>query len=137
VTVDPRSPAHKPGPGSDRSAANEGPAAGADRKPPTLLQYFVAPVLFSIGALVGPAYYLYATAQEVVDANIGAGLAMMWTALWGLPWSIWTWNNPPGNNGTEEAIYTACALFNVVLVTLVMCWLRRRAIRATRQSAHL
>ncbi len=89
----------------------------------------VAPVIFLLGALSGPVYYLYATAQETVaaDANIGAGLATMWTALWGFPWSTWTWNNPPSTHGVEETIYACCALFNVVLVSLFNWWRRQQA----------
>jgi hypothetical protein len=80
-------------------------------------------------ALSGPAYYLYATSQPVIGANIGAGFAMMWTALWGLPWSIWPWmslDRPVGND-SEELAFFACALVNVALLCLVTWRGRRRA----------
>jgi hypothetical protein len=88
--------------------------------------YLLPPLAFLVVALSGPAYYLYATSQPVIGANIGAGLAIMWTAACGLPWSLWPWfARMPGNDATE-AIYTACALLNVALLALFMWWRRSR-----------
>ena len=69
-------------------------------------------------AISGPAYYLYATSQPVIGANIGADFAMMWTALWGLPWSIWPWTslNQAVGNDSQELAFIACALVSVALL---------------------
>ena len=90
-------------------------------------------------AVSGPAYYLYATSQPVIGANIGAGLAMMWSVLWGLPWSIWPWTSldRPASDDTQELALFVCALVNVALLGLVIWWRRRRArsTAATSSSA--
>jgi hypothetical protein len=87
-------------------------------------------------AISGPAYYLYATSQPVIGANIGAGFAMMWTALWGLPWSIWPWMslNQAIGNDSQELAFIACALVNVALLGL-MTWRGRRRASQTAETA--
>jgi hypothetical protein len=103
-------------------------------KPP-LWPYLVFPASFLLLVLAGPAYYWlsvaqYGTLESAPDANIGAALGIMWTAIWGLPWSAWPWTSSTveqWSGHATEAIFVACALFNVVLLTVFMFWLRRRA----------
>lgn len=92
--------------------------------------YVTVPVLFLLGALTGPAYYLYATSVPVIGANIGAGLALMWTAGWGLPWSLVPWNVSGTTVPYHFVAFTACALFNVIVVAGLSFLLYRRAARA-------
>jgi hypothetical protein len=78
--------------------------------------------------LVGPVYYLIATVgTRPIEANIGAGLAILWTAAWGLPWSLWPWFARLPGTDTTEASYAAYALLNVLLVALFLRWRWRRS----------
>jgi hypothetical protein len=92
--------------------------------------YVLVPVLHLLAALTGPAYYLYAISVPVIGANIGAGLGLMWTAGWGLPWSLVPFNATGTSNQQDLVAFTACALFNVALVAGLFFVLYRRA--ATR-----
>lgn len=96
--------------------------------------YAAVPLLWLLGALSGPAYYLVAVApygyklNGSPDANIGAGLGVMWTAAWGWPWSLRPWNDL--NIGLlspdrSMLVFAACALLNVVLVAVVFAALYR------------
>lgn len=98
-----------------------------------------AAILGGVLAMSGAAYYLYATSQPVIGANIGAGLAMMWTALWGLPWSIWPWKSldGPASDDTQEIALFACVLVNVALLGLVTWWRRRSSSTAETSSSAL
>jgi hypothetical protein len=102
--------------------------------PPRRWPYVTLPVLFLLGALTGPAYYLYATSVPVIGANIGAGLALMWTAGWGLPWSLVPWNASGSTAQDDFVAFTACALFNVILIAGLSILLYRRSAR-TRSTA--
>jgi hypothetical protein len=88
--------------------------------------YLLPPFCFLLVALSGPVFYLIAMSRSA-DGNIGAGLAIMWTGVWGLPWSIWPFltGNAPG---TDLALsFLACALVNVALLGSWMWWRWRRA----------
>jgi hypothetical protein len=87
----------------------------------------LVPVLHLVAALTGPAYYLYATSVPVIGANIGAGLGLLWTACWGLPWSLVPLNGTGSSNQQDFLAFTACALFNVALVAIGFFLLHRRA----------
>ncbi len=103
---------------------------------PRLWRYLVMPGVHLLLVLVGPAYYAMATVgPEPPDANIGAGLGLLWTAGWGLPWSLWPWYARLPGNDTTEMIFVACAFLNVALFTLFMWWRWRLASRAHRTSA--
>ncbi len=103
--------------------------------PPAVLRwpYAVVPGLHLLAALSGPAYYLLAVApygfdiNGSPDANIGAGLAIGWTAVWGLPWSIWPLRVE--NIDSPEPVLAAFALLNVALVAAVAWWLYRSSVR--------
>ncbi len=96
------------------------------------------PGLHLLAALSGPAYYVAAVApygfdiNGSPDANIGAGLAIGWTALWGLPWSIWPWRAE--NIDSPEPVFAACALLNVALVAAAAWWLYRSSVRRGTRS---
>jgi len=92
--------------------------------------YVLVPGLHPLTALTGPAYYLYATSVPVIGANIGAGLGLLWTACWGLPWSLVPLNATGTSSQQDFVAVTACALFNVALVAIGFFLLYRRA--ATR-----
>jgi hypothetical protein len=102
---------------------------------PPLWPYLAFPAVFLLLVLTGPAYYWLSVAQHgtlesAPDANIGAALGIMWTSIWGLPWSVWPWSSATveqWSGHATEAIFVACALVNVVLLTVFMLWLRRRA----------
>jgi hypothetical protein len=111
------------------------PAQAASSSHPPRWPYAIVPVLHLSAALSGPAYYLYATSAPVIGANIGAGLALMWTAGWGLPWSVVPWN-ATGNTDQETVLaFTACALLNVALVAALFFLLYRRAARRKPSQA--
>jgi hypothetical protein len=104
----------------------------------TLWPYLVFPAIFFLLVMTGPAYYWlsvieYGTLESAPDANIGAALGIMWTAIWGLPWSAWPWTSSTveqWSGHATEAIFVACALVNAVLLTVFMLWLRRRTANA-------
>jgi hypothetical protein len=96
---------------------------------PRRWRYVAAPVLLLIVALTGPAYYLYATSQPVIGANIGAGLGLGWTLVCGMPWSLLVPDPALNTDATLDRLarmYTACALVNVALVAVVSAVLYRR-----------
>jgi hypothetical protein len=124
------------------------PSERADRagaKPP-LWPYLVLPAIFLLLSLTGPAFYWlnvaeYGTLEQAADANIGAAIGIMWTALWGFPWSVWPWNSPGVSQMSghgQELVYVACALVNVLLITGFMIWRWRRVVRVdTREKEHV
>lgn len=69
--------------------------------------------------LVGLGYYLLSVyAYSTPDANIGAGLGLLWLAFFGFPWSIPIF----GNDIDGQAVWlVACAVANVV----AHAWLTR------------
>lgn len=105
--------------------------------------YVLLPVLHLLFALSGPVYYLAAVAGDgwsleggLPDANIGAGLAIMWTALFGLPWSIPIWmiaDLDAWSGNVNELVYAALALLNVALHAALMRWLYRRVVRRSQR----
>jgi hypothetical protein len=88
--------------------------------------YLLPPFGYLLVALSGPVSYLIAMSRSA-DGDIGAGLAILWTGVWGLPWSIWPWTS--GNTlGSGLALsFLACALVNVGLLSSLMWWRWRRA----------
>jgi hypothetical protein len=100
--------------------------------------YVAVPFLWLLGALSGPAYYMYATSQPVIGANIGAGFGLMWTAAWGWPWSLVPWNDVmtgPARLTLDDWFLTfvACALLNVALVSGVFTGLYLYTARRMRR----
>lgn len=99
--------------------------------------YLLPPFGYFVVAISGPASYLGAMSQSV-DGNIGAGFAMIWTAVWGLPWSIGAWMSadvPFGDN--QELKFFGCAVVNVALLGWMMWWRwRRDASRSASESSH-
>jgi hypothetical protein len=96
---------------------------------PRRWRYVSVPVLLLVAALAGPAYYLYATSQPVIGANIGAGLGLGWTWLCGMPWSLLVPDPALNTDVTLDRLalwYTACALLNVALAAVVSASLYRR-----------
>lgn len=87
-------------------------------------------------ALSGPAFaFLSAYFYSTPDANIGYGLGLLWAAVWGLPWSIWPLMTDSASIPVQIAVFTACALLNVVLHAGVWAWLlRRRRARQQREA---
>jgi hypothetical protein len=96
---------------------------------PRLWPYLILPGIYFLLVASGPLYSWYSTTVPVIGANIGYGLGFMWTAVWGMPWSIWPWTNPPGTDMAEVAAYVGCGLLNVALLVGIMLWLRRKAAR--------
>lgn len=112
------------------------PAQTASSTHPARWPYVIVPALHLLAALSGPVYYLYATSAPVIGANIGAGLALMWTAGWGLPWSVVPWNATGVTDQGAFMTFTACALLNVVLVAGLFFLLYRRAAARRPSQAH-
>jgi hypothetical protein len=111
------------------------PAQAAPSSHPPRWPYALVPALHLLAALSGPIAYLYATSVPVIGANIGAGLALMWTAAWGLPWSVVPWNATGTTNQEAFVAFSACALLNVGLVAALFFLLYRRpAARMTSQA---
>lgn len=102
---------------------------------PRLWPYLTPPALLLLLVLTGPAFYGLSAAssgspEASPDANIGTGLAMIWTAVCGLPWSVWPWMSggvETMSSHVKELIFTVCALINVGLLAAFTLWLRRRA----------
>lgn len=88
---------------------------------------WAVPALLIALVLVGPAIYLDGTIGP--DENIWAGLGLGWTAVWGVPWSLPVIFGavPVASGIIEVTLFTACALLNVLIVTLAF---RRRSNRA-------
>ncbi len=90
---------------------------------------WAVPALLIALVLVGPAIYLDGTIGA--DENIWAGLGLGWTAMLGVPWSVpVVFGAVPvvsGSGTLEVTLFTACALLNVLIVTLAF---RRRSKRA-------
>jgi len=96
--------------------------------------YVVGPMLLLMVVLSGPAYYLYASNQPVIGANIGAALGMGWTWVCGMPWSLLVPEPAVVTHAASDwltTLYTACALLNVALLGLVSALLYRRRRAAT------
>jgi hypothetical protein len=85
------------------------------------------PALLLALVLIGPAIYLDATIGA--DENIWEGMGLLWTAMWGVPWSLpIVFGIVPIESGNlAVALFTACALLNVLILTLAF---RRRSSRA-------
>ncbi len=64
-------------------------------------------------------------AHDTPDANIGAGLGLLWVGLMGSPWSWPLWDSELSTGLLVTAIVGA-ALVNVALHLLLRWWLRRR-----------
>ena len=88
--------------------------------------YLLPPLVYLLVALSGPASYLFAISQSI-DGNIGAGAAILWTAVWGFPWSIWPFMHSTAWDTGLLLILLACALVNVGVLALMMWWRWRRA----------
>ncbi len=102
--------------------------------------YFAVPGACLVGALSGPLYFwahVAAFGLSATDANIGAGLGLMWTAAWGLPWSIWPWTVDDLNMREALFAFTSCALFNVALVSIMAKFLYSRATRRISAAAQV
>jgi hypothetical protein len=97
-------------------------------------KYLLPPLAYLLVAVSGPVYYLFAM-QQSTDGNIGAGIALMWTALWGLPWSIWPWMTSSALGFELGVIFFSCALVNVALVGMMM-WRRWRRETGTSTASH-
>jgi len=96
---------------------------------PRRWRYVVGPMLLLVMALTGPAYYLYASSQPVIGANIGAALGLGWAWVCGMPWSLLVSDPAVNTDATLDRLailYMACALFNVALIGLVSALLYRR-----------
>jgi hypothetical protein len=96
---------------------------------PQRWRYIAVPVLLLLAAVAGPAYYLYATSQPVIGANIGAGLGLGWTWLCGMPWSTLVPDPALNTDATLDRLafwYTVCALLNVALAAVASTLLYRR-----------
>lgn len=102
--------------------------------------------LHLVAVLTGPALYLVAVApngwsfEGAPDANIGGALAIMWTALFALPWSVPVWmaGDIDGWTGNvNELVYTALALLNVLLHAGLARWHHRRAVRRSQPTGEL
>jgi hypothetical protein len=97
--------------------------------------FLIFPAILLLLVLAGVAFYWvsvvqYGTLESSPDANIGAALGIMWTAFWGLPWSLLPWTSSTveqWSGHATEAIFVACALINVVLLSAFMLRLRRRS----------
>lgn len=118
------------------SAPSVQPAQAVSSAHPPRWPYVIVPTLHLVAALSGPVYYVYATSVPVIGANIGAGLGLMWTAGWGLPWSVVPWNATGNTNQESFLAFTACALLNVALVAALFFLLYRRAASRTPSPAH-
>ncbi|WP_217614153.1 hypothetical protein [Cellulomonas sp. GbtcB1] len=71
--------------------------------------------------------------RPVEDANIGAGLALLATLPFGLPWTLGLLLGPTTwATATVVALAVGCAWLNVVLHALLRVHLRRRAAARTR-----
>jgi hypothetical protein len=96
--------------------------------------YVVGPLAFVAGAASGPVAFVLSVRNPEPDAGLASGLALMWTGLWGLPWSVVPFNIDALNGQrlwTSAIAFAACAGLNVVLVT----WLARRQYRRLRAPA--
>jgi hypothetical protein len=93
--------------------------------------YLMVPTLYLLMIALGPLFSWWALVEDGhgPDANIGYGLGFLWTAAWGLPWSLPSAMNPPDSDVTGMVIYIACGLINVVLISVFMVWVRRRVAR--------
>ncbi len=76
--------------------------------------FFAVKLHFSL-TLLGLVPYFLLTSEEQPDADIGAGLAIFWLALLGLPWSFQYFFGGFDNDHREIAYISGCALFNVAL----------------------
>ena len=101
----------------------------------SLARYWAAPLAYLLISMSGPVYYLFAM-QQSTDGNIGAGIALLWTAVWGLPWSLWPWMTSSALGFELGVLFFGCALVNVALLGMLM---RRRWRRetGTRAAGHL
>ena len=96
-------------------------------------------LLHALAVLAGLAYFALATIGhgDAPDANIGAGLALLWLTGLGLPWAwpIWGSDDPFGTLGTLGIV--GAALLNLMLhaglVAAVRSW-RARTRGGTRIS---
>ena len=106
--------------------------------------YWITPSIHLALALTGPLLYVVAVAphnwslEGSPDANIGAGFAIIITAVFGLPWSIPVFAaydlDSLGGNQTE-LLYASLALLNVALHAALARAFYRRAVRAGRRPA--
>ena len=85
-----------------------------------LLVAHVALVVLGLGYSL-----LSVVAHDTPDANLGAGLGLLWVGLLGSPWSWPLWDSRL-SVGMLVAGVTASALANVALHLLLRWWLRRR-----------
>jgi hypothetical protein len=85
----------------------------------------------ALSVLAGLAYLGIAVIghADAPDANIGAGLALLWLGAIGSPWTwpLWTVPDVFGPLGTAWII--AAALLNLVLHATVSTWVSRRLTR--------
>ncbi|MET0434348.1 MAG: hypothetical protein ABW025_09300 [Cellulomonas sp.] len=71
--------------------------------------------------------------RPVEDANIGAGLALLATLPFGLPWTLGLLLGPTTwATATVVALAVGCAWLNIALHALLRLHLRRRAAARTR-----
>ena len=103
-------------------------ASPGPRRAPRLLITHAAVVAVVTALLVVLA------SRPVEDANIGAGLALLATLPFGLPWTLGLLLGPATwATATVVALAVGCAWLNVVLHALLRVHLRRRA--AARSDA--
>lgn len=86
------------------------------RLPRSVVPYLLAPVVHLLVLLLLAGFYVYATSQPVIGANIGAGMAQLGVVLLGLPWA---WLplavGPNASEDVEFTVYLACSVLNLAL----------------------
>lgn len=83
--------------------------------------------LHAAAVILGIGYLLVALALGSDDANIGAGLASLWLALCGLPWSLPLRRSSLDITGfTFASSVIALALLNLALHAMLGRWVSRR-----------
>ncbi len=108
-------PAHAPKP--SQSQARKWHAGRVKPTRATSQSLYFRPIFFhGCIAVSGAVAHYFMTLDVTLDANIGAGMAILWSATAGLPWSIpFFMGSGYGSDVHEVTIYTGCALFNVAL----------------------
>ncbi len=86
-------------------------------------------LIVHVAAIAAATTFLAVVIHEpVVDANIGAGFAMLALAALGMPWSLLVFSGviPEGRDFAETSLFIAFALANVLIHGLLALWLTKR-----------